>query len=183
MYYVFQSDVKSVRNTILQARLDVRPNIHTNWINGEKLTEKPIELEFTVSYDNVPYPDNFFTGSEFDLYSENLVQILSDFNIPFESFAVVIKSKKSIPIEKIYKNFRLLSVEDAVDEKRSTISLTKIKKIILKNYYYEKSFYMFRLKTRLNIVIIHEEVKNKILSSGITGCKFIPISDFQLGLF
>lgn len=197
MYYVLNQAVITWRNTYLQAEL-VNYNMYVgrgkkrhyipvpdtspHWWEGIPLVEPLPLLKYKIN-NHAPLLDTYSTGTIFDLYSQRLIAILKQENIYFEVFpAVLIESKSDKNIEDIYSMFHLLDVMPAIDMKESDISPGNIKKIVLTRECIESKRLLFRAKERRNIVLIHEELKGRLDSVGITGFSYTPIGDYQVGL-
>ena len=175
-YFVFKAGQVSWRNRILQAEIQLEgdfPETEPHWWDGIPLTTPPPHLTFAVSAKG-PMLDNYFTGNEFDLYSERLIALLREAGVHFETFpATLVDRKTKEPLPVAYEVFHLLEVHPALEVHWTTSGPPVIEKLDLiseKWMQHQRSF--FRAQEAPNIVLIDTTVKHQCDAIGITGCKY-----------
>jgi hypothetical protein len=127
------------------------------------------------------YPDHFFTGTAFDLFSPRLIAIFADKGVHFEAFSVgMIEMGSNLEKDMNYSNVRVLDIFDFIDPKKSQITTRGIKKLVFQKSAYENPKMAFRLFNCEGFLIIHEEIKNAIEQQGLSGCLIKPIESFTV---
>jgi hypothetical protein len=176
IYFVFSAEQRSWRNRILQAEIQLQgdfPETHPHWWDGVPLTTPPPPLTFAVSAKG-PMLDNYFTGTEFDLYSERLITLLREAGVQFETFPAMLvdrKTKEPLPVR--YEVFHLLEVQPALEVYRAASGPPVIERLdLIADKWMKHKRPFFRAKEAQNIVLIHETLKQQFDTVGITGCKY-----------
>jgi hypothetical protein len=140
----------------------------------------PPDLTFAVSAKG-PMLDNYFTGTRFDLYSEKLVALLKDAGVQFEIFpATIINRKTKEPLSVHYQVFHLLEVHSALEVYRTTGSPPLIERLELveeKWKAHQRPF--FRVQESVDIVLMHQDLKQQLDAVGITGYRYTPVDEFH----
>ncbi len=179
MYMFIKADQCVWRNRILQAEIQGEvPDTAPHWWDGVPLTIPPPHLTFAVSAKG-PMLDNYFTGTEFDLYSERLIRLLQEAGVQGETFPATLvdrKTKEPLPVR--YEVFHLLEVYPALDVWFATTGLPLLERIQFnadKLSQHERPF--FRAQESNNFVLIHETLKQQFDAAGITGCLYKNIED------
>jgi len=182
MFYVFQTQIYSWRNSELQAvPQHPVPEFKFDWWIAEPFTSPPSLPIFAIS-SKAPKLDIYFTGTlVFDLYSAKFIDLLQRHDIKFETFPVMVRDKKTreiLPIK--YEALHLLEAYPVLDEDRSVINkeIFRIEKLILKEESQNLQRLMFRIKELPNIILIHQELKEKLDSLTITGYICYPVDGY-----
>lgn len=185
MYFVFKPILQTWRNELLHAEIKGSiPVPQPHWWDCEPSTILLPMLTFTVK-ENMPLLDNLFTGTIFDLYSENLIKVLAGAGVQFETFPVQVVTRVTQQVSKFrYKVFHLLEKYPVIDYERSDIDdeTGEIKKLVLSKEGRQFKRPFFRVDGMEEIVLIHQELKEELELSHITGCNYIPVSEYQSGL-
>lgn len=186
MYFVFESELRSWKNGILQAVLEgPLPKFEPHWWLAQPFSDPVPPLTFLVSSKS-PKPDNLFTGTlSIELYTSRLVKLLEEAGVKYETFPAKIidrKTKSELPIH--YKAFHLLEIYPALDEEKSVINYQNytIEKLVLKDKITLISRPLFRIKEHCGIVLIHKKLKETLEKAQITGCVFTPVESFRPGI-
>jgi hypothetical protein len=167
MYYTAVSTSIPWKGKLLQASpVDGIPNHEPHWWLCKPLTSALPRMKFRIDT-SATLPDNYWTGSIFDLYSQRLVETLRDVGIYFETFPTDIVDAATgqiVPVD--YQIFHLLdmypvSMIRAKDESGKVVSV-KVPKL------------MFRLEKYIERVVVHEELKRMLDENGITGFEYRP---------
>lgn len=135
----------------------------------EPFAKDPQE-EYTVN-GKAPLPDLLGTGSITWLMSEKLLGLLRNAGVEFESFPVKLYDRKStVPVAKQYGLFHLLSVQPMVDLERSNITRSDdVERIELLQLGRDAPA-MARDNYLDSLVFVREDLYNRIVKEGITGC-------------
>ena len=114
MYMFIKADHYPWRNRSVQAEIHgAVPETAPHGWEGVPLTTPPPHLTFAVSA-KAPMLDNYFTGTEFDLYSERLIRLLRAAGVQGETFpATLVDRKTKKPLPAACKVFHLLEVYPA----------------------------------------------------------------------
>ena len=185
MYFVFKTEIRSWRNQIVQAKFLGTPPIPIpHWWDSEPLVRPLPPLSFSINY-TAPHPDNFFTGTLFDLYSRRFIRLFSDAGIKHEVFPVKLINRKTqtkTPLQ--YGAFHILEIYPGLDKRASETDeeFGDIYKLVLSKACMKSGRLFFRLKELPEIVLIHEKLKQIFESHAITGCEYTPIEEFQRGI-
>ena len=135
--------------------------------------------------EKAPKPDNYNTGTVFDLYSPRLVNILKETGIQFETFpAQIIDRKTKKPLDVEYEIFHLLEMAKGIDEEKSdfdTESPYDIRHLVMadENIYHGRM--LFRDQKFIQLVLMHEQLKQQLEQVGISGCTYTPIEEYVVG--
>ena len=133
-----------------------------HWWAGISL-KKPLPL-LTFSVNLIaPKPDNFFTGTIFDLYSKRLTNLFGEAGIRHETFPVKLinrKTQETLSME--YDIFHLLEIHPGIDKKLSDNDeeLVGVSKLVLTKDCIKAKRKFFRIKEVPEIVVIHKDLKN-----------------------
>lgn len=196
MYYVFQTYALTWRNRALQALPQGEiPDYEPDWWDAKPIRTKLPKFHFLFSSDKL-FPDAYWTGAEFELYSSRLIKILREAGVKFETFSAEIRVKKKIDLPKQYKVFHLLELYPAIDQKLSHENLSstnigtsiqemmfiEIRKLVLTKSCLRAKRPMFRIKELPNLVLIHETLRAKLDAEGFTGYKCVAVEDYKFSL-
>lgn len=169
------------RNQWLTAKLKSPYNMQLaiNLWKPEPLGEDP-HLEYTVN-GRAPLPDLLGTGSITWLMSGRFLRLLRQVSVRFESFSVKLYDRKSGElVQKEYEVFHLLQVQPVVDLERSNItSIEHIERIELIQFGEEDAPRMARDSFLSSEVFVREDLRDKIIDEGITGCYWTKPEEFQ----
>jgi hypothetical protein len=191
MYYVFTAAITEWNKKTLQAEIEEYSGLHLQyqrlWWYGEPLELPTPNFIFTIE-ENAPKLDNYWTGNLFNLYSDKLVAIFRSINVRFETFEATIigrNSGKKLPLA--YKVFRLLEIEDAIDEERSSyqqfayknIDIEEIERLVLNDGFLSTNKPFTRVLRHEHLTIIHHDIKQLLDSQRITGCMYTPIEKYS----
>jgi hypothetical protein len=188
MYSVFQSTFLSWRNHTLWAEIQGGrphfPEYKPDWWAAQPL-EMPLPHFTFMINEKAPKPDNYNTGTEFDLYSPRLVNIFREVGIRFETFpAQIIDRKTKKPLDVEYEIFHLLEMAKGIDVEKSDFDIESpydICHLVMA----DESFYLgkplFRDRKFTQLVLIHEQLKQQLEEAGITGCAYTPVGEYVVG--
>lgn len=194
MYYIFKTQMVQWQGVNLQAEmqsdLPLEWRRQHDWWASVSLKGLVPTLTFSI-HSEAPRIDNYFTGNQFSLYSERLISILHQTGVQYETFPVsIIDQETREAIEHKYRLFHLLEIDPAIDTGKSIIEespfstrgATEILKLVLTDTFMRQGKALTRIKERRNLTVIHEDVKNLLDEAKITGCSFMPVEDFSLGM-
>jgi len=185
-FYVSDSSIRSYRNSILMAKMvnteDFREKFGDRWNFSpiERYSDKETgEFLFHFNSRN-PIPDNFFTGTKFDLYSNSLIELIRDFNVDFEVFpSHLIDLKRNIDEIDSHKVFHLLSSFPAINwEKTSHRKFCYFDSLTLREEALLYAPPLFVNSNNNNMVLMREDLKNVIEDKGLTGFTFYSLDDY-----
>lgn len=188
MYYVFKQQVMAWRNHTLWAEiLGGRPHFpeySPHWWEAKPL-EKPLPYFTFMINEKAPKPDSYFTGSLFDLYSPRLVAIFKEAGIGFETFpAKIVDRKSKKPLEVAYEIFHLLEKGIGIDVEKSDFdedSPYDIRHLVVTEACKAEGRLLFRDQEFIQLVLMHEHLKQKLETEGITGCLYTPLEEYVSG--
>jgi hypothetical protein len=188
MYYVFDSIFLSWRNHTLWAEIEGgRPNFpeyKPYWWDAERLVEPLPYFTFMIN-EKAPKPDNYQTGTEFDLYSPRLINIFREAGIKFETFpARIIDRKSKTPLAVEYEIFHLLEKGMGIDIEKSDFDIDSpydIRHLVMTEESMLADRLMFRDQKFKQLVLMHEQLKRQVEEVGITGCQYTPIEEYVVG--
>jgi len=144
----------------------------------EPLAEDP-QLEYSVN-GRAPLPDLLGTGTVRWLMSKRFLDLLHRAGVLFESFPVKLYDRKSGEVvQKEFEVFHLLKVQPIVDLNRSNIKNNEhIERIELIEFG-EEGPKMARDSYLGSKVFVREDLREQIISAGITGCNWDKWEDYQ----
>lgn len=111
--------------------------------------------------EKAPKPDNYFTGTVFDLYTPRLIEVFREAGIRFETFPAEIidrKTKKQVEVE--YNIFHLLEIAEGIDVEKSDYdndSPYDIRHLVMKDESLHQGKLMFRDQKFQQLVLMHEQ--------------------------
>lgn len=180
MYFVLQPDIRSWRNRVVQAELvGERPLVRPHWWEGLPLIA-PLPPTVWAVRPKAPTPDNFFTGCEFDLYSERLVEIIQQAGIAFEAFpASLVDHKTGAALPLAYRVFHMLELHPALDARRSIVSERGFERLVLTEAAQRSGAPLFRVEDFEHLILIRDDFKARWDAAGITGCRYTPIDQYR----
>jgi hypothetical protein len=191
MYFAFNSDLKTWRNKPLIARSEpLLADCEPHWWLAQPLTKKPDRFKFFIPK-NGQRLDNYCSGSEIDMYSQKIIDIISDHGVCFESFPADVFDAKSGELLSSdgYRAFHLLEIRPSVDLGKSTITridrgelptLSVVKPVVLYQEILDCPKPLFRMEDFFNHVLIHQSLRDSFDKAGITGCKYTPIDEIKV---
>jgi hypothetical protein len=181
MYYLLKSELISWNGKYIRAIPELRiPCDETIWYTEPSLKLETFRFRFLVD-GKASFPDNYLVDSVIQLFSNQLINILHEYNLDFESYpAILIDQKSKKIIQKEYRVFRLIRVTDCLDLSRTEIQDFPIKKKIVKllgQPEYQKKFLdsgilMTRIAGFESQIIIHQELKTIFERKHVTGFRF-----------
>lgn len=194
MYYVFKTHMIQWQGINLHAELqsDLPWEWHMqhDWWLSTPLKGLVPSLTFSI-HSQAPRIDNYFTGNQFNLYSERLITLLDQTGVHYETFPVTITDQETCePIEHGYQLFHLLEIDPAIDRELSIIEevalgtrkVTEIHRLVLAEEFVKQGKALTRIKEFRDLTVIREDIKNLLEAANITGCSFVPVEKFSLGL-
>jgi len=105
-------------------------------------------------------------------------------DIKFEAFPVTLLNRNFHAIElENYSVFRLLEEYPAFDMSRSIIGKWGIEKIVLTSDFLKSRKMMARVSQHRSTVLIHSDLRQILDSHGITGCRYTPVSKYNMKEF
>lgn len=180
MYFVFEATMRSWRNRLVQAEImGPLPSYEPHWWLSQPLIFPLPPMTFGV-VPKGPMPDNFWTGSIFDLYSVHLTDALNKVGVHFETFPAAIVDRKTgmdLPVQ--YEVFHLLEQHPALDKEQSDIGRHGIGKLVLSAASMCHNRPLFRVAEQFNIVLIRDDLRVALDTIGITGCTYTPVEEYQ----
>lgn len=185
MHYIFETEIRYWRGQLIQALpLSRELNFRPHWWFTTPLLQPLPDLTFRLN-SKAPKPDNLFVGVGLSLYSERLVALLQQANVTFEAFSCILLDRKTnelLPLN--YQAVHLLDAIPGVDSKKSDIDDENniLKKLVLTESCIKSGKYFFRLKERINLIVIHENLKQEFEHIGITGCIYTPVEEYKVGI-
>lgn len=182
MYSLFRAKALEWNNALVQAVIQQRPDYRPYWWGGEPI--QPPVPEFTFEIDpSYPAPDNYWTGTEFDLYSPRLIDLLQASGISFETFpAKFIDSRTGEATSLPHRVFHLLERWPAFNLEESRIELPEIVSFVILKQRLEEPKLLFRAAELDSRVLIHDALKEKLINARITGCTFMPVESYVGGI-
>lgn len=187
MYYIFETEIFEWDKQSLRASIVNYSKVHTylqeQWWYGQKI-DTPIPKFVFEFNESAPTPDNYWTGTLFNLYSRKLIEIFINLRIQYEVFpAKIISRETKKPLMYDYGVFRLLEVDNVIDNEKSTFvtsmiggySINRLRKLILLKEFSNQVKLITRIRNYENITIVHEELKNILEENNITGCSYVPL--------
>ncbi|MBO1435894.1 hypothetical protein [Meiothermus sp. CFH 77666] len=191
MYYIFESRIRGWGSRSLLA--DSEPTIEDcepHWWLAQPLTKRPERFKFFVPK-KAKFVDNYACGTGIDMYSRRLVELLATFPIRFEAFpADVLDEVSGEKLDVDYLAFHLLEIYPAVDFARSDLvlgpdypsSIVAVRRLVLTEEILQAGHLLFRPAELFAFVLIHEDLKQTLDRHKITGCNYVPLGEFKVGL-
>jgi len=174
MYFVFESAIIPWRNSLLYATIQGGrpdfPEYEPHWYLAQPLIKPLPPLTFAI-HARAPKLDNYPTGTIMDLYSIRLINLLHESEVKFETFPVTIidrKTKEVLPLH--YELFHLLEMYPAIEKQLP-------RGLILTEACLRSKRLLFRAKEQMNLVLIHQDLKEKLEEAGIIGCHYTPVQE------
>jgi hypothetical protein len=187
MYYVFESAILTWRNHTLWAEIlggrPLYPEYEPYWWDAQPLVKPLPRFTFMIN-EKAPKPDNYNTGTEFDLYSPRLIALFREADIRFETFpADIIDRKSKRPLEVEYEIFHLLERAKGIDVGKSDFDVESpdIRHLVMTDESLHSGKLLFRDQEFLQLALMHEQLKKRLDDAGITGCSYTPIEEFVSG--
>lgn len=194
MYYIFKSQMVHWQGINLRAELpdEFRSSWRQtfDWWESVSLVGLLPSLQFLIRGE-APLSDNYYTATQFDIYSERLIAILAQTGVRYETFPVSLideRTRNSIP--HTHRLFHLLEIDPAVDRQKSIIqedltnfsSVRDVYKLVLRDDFIKQGKAITRIKEFRHLTVVHEELKHTLEAANITGCSFQPVEEFTMGL-
>ena len=195
MYYDFREEWVESNEDVLTItflnEMDRMEIYEWRYIKDNSLTSWQ-QKDLTVTFEVTPQtylPDILKNNTHFHIYSQRLIDLLSNIGLKFETFETVAidrDSKEVLPLD--YKVFRLLEAENAVDLERSDIRGEKFKDyryrhLVVRENFPSSNKLMFREINFQTLTLIHETLKQELEEAQITGCSFFPLSRIYGGFW
>lgn len=189
MYWIFLTDLIEWKNGLIIGKIinnPRKPLQKPDWWSQDIISDPRPAFKFSINPE-APSVDNYPTGTIYDLYSKKLLSILAEEKIAFETFTTnLFDVKTGNQLETSHWVFRLLEMHDALDKKRTTFEskLVRgirgdwIRKLVLDHDFQKRKIQMTRIETKKDIVIIHDDLKNKLERNNISGCKYQPVDEY-----
>jgi hypothetical protein len=175
-YFVFESAIIAWRNSLLFAKLQGGrpdfPEYEPHWFLAQPLVKALPPFTFAI-HAKAPKLDNYATGTEMDLYSIRLINLLREAGVKFETFPVTLiarKTKEVLPLH--YEIFHLLEMYPAIEKQLP-------RGLILTEACLRSKRLLFRPEEQENLVLIHHDLKEKLEEAEITGCQYTPVQEFD----
>lgn len=186
MYYVIDSAGTTWRGHEVLAQLRNRRvldyEIHMAFSRCEPIPFCP-RLEFEINPKRTR-PDAYTATAAIDVFSRRLVELLGAEGVRFETFEIDLVDRRGMSTgESTHVAFHLLECDEAIDMTSTTFSgrmNTGIDKLVLRNDFLESGKLLTRDRNRINLVIAHEKLKEKLHQAGITGLTFKPVSEYRI---
>ncbi len=122
-------------------------------------------------------------GLVFSSKLRDLVHILSVQNLEYYDLKIVNNKTGETHID--YKITNIIGCVDCVDLEKSELKffdngdIKRIRKLVLDKSKIPPDMKIFRLSNRKILTVVHESIKNVMLSAGITGCVFYKPEDYH----
>jgi hypothetical protein len=169
-------------NSVLQAEL-TNKDLWDKRIHWWSCNPISVPILFTDFYVNTKAPllDNYFTSHSLNLYSQQLVSLIEETGIKFEIFParLVDKKTKNVASDQ-YQLFHLLYERNGLDLALCKIEGTKIQQLTINKTVEEEQIPIFRLTELGHLVLISQKFKETLERQKISGCRYTPISEYQL---
>jgi hypothetical protein len=176
MYFVFEAATIPWNNTLLYAEIQGGrpdfPEYEPHWFLAQPLVKPFPRLTFAI-HAKAPKLDNYNTGTEMPLYSIRLINLLREAEVNFETFPITLiarKTKEVLPFH--YELFHLLEMYPAIEKQLP-------RGLILTETCLRSKRLLFRAQEQMNLVLIHQDLKEKLEEAGITGCEYTPVQEFD----
>jgi hypothetical protein len=139
------------------------------------------EIQFTFN-STYPFLDDFYTASQFKLYSDSLIEHLAKFDLDFEVFtASLYDVKRGVNSRMTHNVFRLLSTYAAINwEKSVHYEYRVFKEMVLEDGVEENCPSMFVNSTHWPVIMVTNRLKDSLESVGFTGMQFLTLEEYAL---
>jgi hypothetical protein len=180
MYYVLETDILVWRNQELFATLpDDVPGFHPHWFECQPISPPLPVLPVRLNA-KAPRPDSYATGDIMPLYSQRLLTCIAQAGVTFEQFPVsLIDRKTEQPIPDHYAFFHLLEQRPALDFEHSIFVRHHVQHLALTRECLKNAWLLFRIQERRNIVLIHQQLKERFERINISGLIYTPIGEYH----
>jgi len=196
MYYVVKSSLEHWESHINSGLDDWVSHINQAMIEGSPEETKPhwwaarpltsaLPLVTFTTPHGAPMLDNYFTGTIFDLYSTDLISLLHEAKVRFETFpTAVIDRVTREALDKKYQIFHLLEICPGLDMNLSDIddSKAEINSLVLTAECLQLNKPFFRLAEAEDLVLISDELMQVFESHNMSGLRYVPINEFRVGM-
>lgn len=123
------------------------------------------------------------TGLVFSSKFRELLKILRVENIQYFDFEMLNPEDGSRYTD--YKIANIVGHVDCVDKERSDLkywengNIKRVRKLVLDESRIPPELKIFRLSSRRILTVVHESIRNAIISAGITGCVFYKPENYR----
>ncbi|MCQ3938095.1 MAG: hypothetical protein DPW18_13755 [Chloroflexi bacterium] len=183
MYYVLKPILATWKSESIHAKIkDAPPRCKPHWWDAAPLAIPLPLLTFKVNSE-WRLPDNLFTGTIFDLYSIKFIEVLRNAGVHFETFPAIVTDQFGNDTKVKYRIFHLLEKYPCLDQSRSEIDneALEIRKLVLDKKFMALRKLMFRLEELSQFVLVHQDLKDVLEKTGITGCSYTPLDKYRAG--
>ncbi|MBX3001408.1 MAG: hypothetical protein KF893_22995 [Caldilineaceae bacterium] len=194
MYWLYRTHIFSMRNRPVMAKLvSPVPTSTTDNDCGFGFTSPRqdvpygVALEFTYQVSSKHnHPDNYAEDSGFTLYSQRLIDIMSAFEVKFESFPVIMVDEKGNELLdlKYWVFHSLEGVLEAMDEEKSGWTGNHREGIPQLVLDYSKFEHRPIFKcNHVYVQLMRDDLKQEIRRLGIAGIDFLAPERFRSGRY
>ncbi len=190
MLNTFQSAITGYRNGYIQAKLLTTYEEFDRYASAKWSLDRPLKslqrqmpvFKFEVRGD-VPHPDNYWTGTQLDLYSGRLLALLESFGgFRFETFPAEIYERKSARrVLEDYRVFRLLETYPVISLEASIVlkedNRTRIEKLVIDEKAADCAPPLCADESFKQYVFINDALKNALEKQGISGCQIKSLEE------
>lgn len=194
MYWIYRTQVQIINTEWVQAELTT-PS--PRWLTNEAKAlgfrsskqNEPYGIDLAPVYQinpQFPYLDNYLDSFGFSLYSVQLVELLSSYGVKNEIFPATMMDMQGRPLSHL-KYFIFHSLEgvlDAMDEEKSEWTGDHDRGIPRLALDYDKFEHRPIFKcNHIYVPLMRDDVKEAILSQGMTGFAFLTPERYRSGSF
>lgn len=189
MYWIFANELADEdKDSDIAGTINVDLGGALSFDNGEVIHAQVPKVILTMTpdsrvgrmTDHLSIPET--TGLVFSSKLRELMYTLRVDNIQYFDFEIL--NPKDGNRYTDYKIANIVGHVDCVDKENSDLKLwddgdiKRIRKLVLDESRIPPELKIFRLSNRRILTVVHESVRNAILSAGITGCVFYKPEDY-----
>jgi hypothetical protein len=156
----------------------------------------PLAKEFPKNA-SVQFTPNFPKARKLEDFQPNLLsllivsprvrEVLKALEVKNAEFLpVTVKDQKKKTLANDYAILNVLGAEDAIDLARSTVQMdtiidgdiARVRKLVLKKKI-DPAAKIFRCEKRTNLILVRDDVRAALEKAKLTGCKLVPVADFD----
>lgn len=187
MYYQWKSDLRTWRNTTLEAKLEP---FQPRWFDIRLWSCVPVAASIpllTFSYPGkAPRSDLIWSASTWEPYSSRLRGLLRSLGVKFEEFPCRLVDRRTQDVlSEDYAVVHFLGCDACVDQAKSTCRIEKtpegnqvmvgFQRIVVTDECVRLARPIVRLEESPRYVLAHERTRVLLAEHGVTGVRFIPL--------
>ncbi|WP_156039411.1 hypothetical protein [Deinococcus marmoris] len=176
MLYILRPHFVSKNNTYVRAQpVDGPVTAAPHWYDAVPVRLIPDHPTYQLNTQGVEV-DLVPTGDIMSLYSEALIEVLTAFDIRFETFPVPLLDRGGTRASQRYALFHLLEVQQPgarrIPDAEGVMQLRP-----MSQRFAPDAPPIFRPSTHANLIFVTQAVKEAIETCGLTGCAFEAVDD------